>query len=83
MPIIFSPHALEMLAERNIERQWAERTVTAPDFVEADPAHADRRRAFRSVPECEGRILRVVYVQSGLDMRVITAFLDRGRSRAR
>jgi uncharacterized protein YuzE len=49
--ITYGQHALDMLRERGIEQGWVERTIAAPDFVEQDPTHADRIRAFRAVPE--------------------------------
>jgi len=78
--ILFSPHALDMLAERSIERVWVERTVREPDVAGADPLRPDRIRAFRAIPERGGRVLRVVYVQAGEDIRIITAFFDRSRT---
>ncbi len=68
-----------MLAERGIDPAWVERTVAQPDAVEPDPHHPDRVRAFRVVPERDGRVLRVVYVREDAAVRIITAFLDRGR----
>jgi hypothetical protein len=38
-------------------------------------------RAFRRIPERDGRVLRVVYVPGDDHVRVITLFLDRGRTR--
>ena len=81
MTITFSAHTLDMLAERGINRMWVERTVASPDSVEPDPIHADRTRAYRKVLERDGRVLRVVYAQAGNEVRIITVFLDRGRSR--
>jgi len=78
---IYSDHAKEMLAERGIESEWIERTVLDPDAVESDPKHADRIRAFKALPERDGRVLRVVYVRLGEAYRVITLFLDRSRRR--
>jgi len=78
---VYSDHAKEMLRERNIESEWVERTIIDPDAVESDPKHADRVRAFRALPERDGRVLRVVYVGSGEAYRVITLFLDRSRRR--
>jgi len=50
-----------MMAERAIERSWVERTVLAPDQTEPDPSHSDMVRAFRAVPERDGRVLRAWY----------------------
>jgi hypothetical protein len=77
----YSHHALAMLAERGIGREWVERTLLSPDVVEPDPRHPGRLRAFKALPERDGRILRVVYVRTGEDYRIITLFLDRGRQR--
>lgn len=79
MIVTYTQHAIDMLAERGIERAWVERTILQPDAIEPDPRHGDRQRAFRIVPERDGRVLPVVYAQSGQECRVITLFLDRGR----
>ena len=70
-----------MLAERDIDPAWVEGTVLAPQVTEPDPRHAARTRAFRAVPERDGRVLRVVPERTGNTVRIITLFLDRGRSR--
>ncbi|HEX2555520.1 MAG TPA: DUF4258 domain-containing protein [Microvirga sp.] len=79
--VSFGRHALDILAERGIERAWVEHTLRAPEAVENDPRHAGRMRAFRAIPERGGRVLRVVYVSTGDALHVITCFLDRGRRR--
>ena len=76
-------HAREQMVRRDIDSTWVERTVLAPETTEPDPKHPDRVRAFRSIPERDGRVLRVVYVPEGEHYRVLTAFLDRTRSRKR
>ena len=75
----FTAHAVAMMAERAIERVWVERTVLAPDQTEPDLSHPDTVRAFRTVPERDGRVLRVVYRRTDTHLRIITTFLDRGR----
>lgn len=77
----YSSHAVEMLGSRGIEREWVERAILAPDDSEPDPKHADRTRAYKRLPERDGRVLRVVYVRQSETYRVITLFLDRGRRR--
>ncbi|MBI3702728.1 MAG: DUF4258 domain-containing protein [Rhizobiales bacterium] len=79
--VIFTQHAETMLAERSIERQWVDRTVAEPDAIEPDPERNNVFRAFRSIPEHQGRVLRVVYALSGNQIRIITAFFDRARNR--
>ncbi|MCG5246641.1 DUF4258 domain-containing protein [Methylorubrum extorquens] len=81
MKVVYGTHALDTLAERAIERAWVERTLLSPESIEPDPIHPDRMRAFRALPERDGRVLRVVYVPIPSGARVVTMFLDRGRRR--
>lgn len=80
MKLVHGTHALDTLAERGIEA-WVERTLSSPESVEPDPVHPDRMRAFRALPERDGRVLRVVYVPIPGGARVVTMFLDRGSRR--
>jgi hypothetical protein len=77
--INFTRHAADMLAERGIERQWVDLTVNEPDAIEPDSERGNVFRAFRSIPERQGRVLRVVYALSENQIRIITAFFDRSR----
>ncbi len=80
MPCLtYTRHARDMLRERRIEESWVERTVLQPESVETDVRHPERSRAFRRVPERDGRMLRVVYAREEDDLRIITVFLDRTR----
>lgn len=83
MEVTYSAHAVDMLIERKIEREWVERTIVSPESTEPDPIHKTRWRSYRAIPERDGRVLRVVYTVSGSNYRVITIFLDRGRGRNR
>jgi hypothetical protein len=79
--LIFTQHALDMLVERRIERTWVELTIRTPDAAEPDPTRPDVTRAFRRIPERDGRILRVAYVSNGDIVRILTVFFDRARRR--
>jgi hypothetical protein len=82
MKIKLTKHAQAMLSEREIAREWIERTVLGPETVEPDARQPDGSRAFRSIPENGGKVLRVVYVRDGDDsVRILTAFFDRSRSK--
>ena len=62
MKVQLTRHAETMSVEREIALEWVERTVNAPEVVENDPVQPGASRAFRSIPENGGRVLRVVYV---------------------
>ncbi|MGU3362418.1 DUF4258 domain-containing protein [Methylobacterium sp. M6A4_1b] len=79
--IILIDHADQRLARRNLERAWIERTVTASEMEEPDPDHPGRVRAFRSLPERDGRVLRVMDELIGGELHVITVILDRKQTR--
>lgn len=76
---VYTVHARNTLRERELSPEWAEATVLMPDTDEPDPTHPERRRAYRTLPERDGRTLRVVYVRQDHICRIVTAFLDRGR----
>ena len=82
MRITYGAHAIDMMTERGLDREWIERTLIAPDATEPDPTHPKQVRTFRAVPERDGRILRVIYVPTEDGARVVTAFLDRNRRRS-
>ncbi|WP_152565867.1 DUF4258 domain-containing protein [Devosia riboflavina] len=76
--IVYTAHALTAMRERDVPKEWVERTVLQPDWTEPDPRDPAAVRYFRSIVECEGRHLRVVLVQTDQNTRILTAFLDRG-----
>jgi hypothetical protein len=75
--IIYTRHAEEMLAERNIARAWVEATIAAPEIVIPDPKRPTVHRAYRRITEHGGRYLLVAYVQGPDSVRVVTVFFDR------
>ncbi|GLS46929.1 DUF4258 domain-containing protein [Methylobacterium brachythecii] len=81
MLFTYGPHAVDNLDDRQIQREWVERTVTEPEILEPDKTYPDRLRAFRALPERDGRVLRVVYLPTDDGAHIITMFLDRGRRR--
>lgn len=77
----FTHHAETVMAQRGIERAWIVRVVLAPDWIRPDTVDPALTRAFGRIPERDGRVLRVVYSRAGDDLRIVTAFLDRGARR--
>ena len=73
----YSKHADRRLSERGIPKAWVEATMAAPDYQTPDPKDPRLTRAYKRLSEAGGRVLRVVYVSTGMDTLIITAFLDR------
>jgi hypothetical protein len=76
-PIRFTAHAEVRLARRGLSREWVEAAVEAPQWWEPDPGDAAVERRFRRIDDAGGRILRVACVETGDEIRVITALFDR------
>jgi len=68
-------HFKDMLSERGIKLEWADRTVQEPEKVED---HDDGTRHFiKQIPEFENRWLRVIVNITVIPEKRITAFFDR------
>ena len=76
-PLHFTAHAQTVILERQLEWAWIEHPVRDPDWRETDPSGPPTERRFRRIPECTGRVLRVICLESEEEIRIITAFLDR------
>ncbi|MGE0502678.1 MAG: DUF4258 domain-containing protein [Rhizobiaceae bacterium] len=77
-PIRYTRHAETVLEERKINRDWVETTLFTPDWDSIDPAAPEITRRYRPVPERDGRILRVVFVETPDEIRILSAYFDRG-----
>jgi hypothetical protein len=73
----YTQHAEDSIVERELERDWIERTVADPDWSVADPRNPGIERRFRAIPEFGGRILRVACLENADEIRILTAFFDR------
>lgn len=62
--IRFHPHALVRIAERQLRREWVEATVIAPDRTAPDLDDPTVTRAFRTISQAQGRVLRVATGQT-------------------
>ncbi len=72
LPIRYTSHAETVLAERAIDKVWVERTVRNPEWRELNPGgDMAVERRFKPVPERGGR------VETGQEIRILSAFLDR------
>ena len=73
-------HVARRVEERHLLLTWIEAAVFAPDWTTQDP-DPSLTRSFKSIAEAGGRVLRVVHRPDGADIRVVTAFFDRGARR--
>jgi hypothetical protein len=81
MPPSFTRRAVEVMNERGIYPHWVEKVVEAPERLEPDVQDPARSLAFGRMAEFGNRWLRVVYVETNGQVRIITAFFDRGMER--
>lgn len=70
-----SIHFKDMLKERGIKREWADRAILDPDRIEN---HVDGTRHFiKQIPEHGNRWLRLVVNVKGSPEKRVTVFFDR------
>jgi hypothetical protein len=79
-PIRFTRHALARMAQYGIAAALTERAVRSPEWTEPDPTPPVQRR-FLTLPELQGRVLRVACVEEQDHIRVLSAFPDRNARR--
>ena len=76
-PLSFSLHALDVIEERQIAKEWVQLAVDRPDLTMADRNDPELEHALARIPAREGRVLRVVYNRRADLVLVVTAFFDR------
>lgn len=79
--ITFSAHALDVLEERMIKKEWVQRVMYAPTRLVPDSEDPQVLHALAPIPEKGGRVLRVIYNADTVPFRVVTAFFDRSARR--
>ena len=79
MELEFSKHAIRVLAERKISREWVEHTVREPELRQPDPNDPFVERFFRRIPENGDRTLRVAVNIRVAPWRVVSVFFDRSK----
>ena len=76
-PVRFTRHAEDVMVERQLDRNWIERTAREPEWFHPDPRRAGVERRFRTIPEFGHRVLRVACIETEQEIRVLTVFFDR------
>jgi hypothetical protein len=79
VPFTLTAHAARELARREIPVEWVARALAHPEKTESDRADPELRHALARIPEFGGRVLRVVYNDSAVPRRIVTAYFDRGQ----
>jgi len=80
-PLRYTTHARDALVERDLDPMWVEATVREPEWSSPDPQHLNVERRFRTIPEFNGRVLRVACLETADEIRIITVFFDRDARR--
>jgi hypothetical protein len=75
--IVWTRHAKDVCTERDIAEEAVSRALLSPEWREPDARTPGAERRFLSLPERDGRVLRVVCFETETEIRVLTAFLDR------
>jgi hypothetical protein len=76
-PLSLTAHAEDAILERNLDRNWVERTVWEPEWYHPDPHRPGVERRFLAIPEFGGRVLRVACLETADEIRILTVFFDR------
>lgn len=76
MNLVYTQHALQRMAKRQLQREWVERAVATPARIEPDEYDATLEHRLVLVPELANRALRVI-VSKDEPRRVISVYLDR------
>lgn len=77
MELIFTVHARQVMAEREIPVDWVQRTVGAPALRSRDPYDEEVDRFYLPIVERGDRVLRVAVNVTSDPWRVVTVFFDR------
>ena len=75
--LVYTEHALNAMAEREVSPDWIRQAVTAPDLRAPNPNDPDSEFFFRRSPEQGDRVLRVVVNTNAAPWRVVTVYFDR------
>lgn len=72
MTLEYTRHAVQVMEERVIPREWVELAVAEPALRTPDPSDPEVERFFRHVPEHGGRVLRVAVNTRVVPWRVVS-----------
>jgi hypothetical protein len=76
-PYVFTAHALDVMEERGIRKEWVVRILDEPGGLVDDRADPALIHAIGPIAEHGDRVLRVVYNSRTEPWRVVTVYFDR------
>ena len=77
MQLEFTKHAVHVMAERAISKEWVEQAISEPVLRNPDPYDEEVERFFFRIAERGDRVLRVAVNTRVAPWRVVTVFFDR------
>lgn len=72
-------HARDALKKRKIAREWMERTLSAPEWIEKDSMDEHLEHRLARIGEFGNRTLRVIVNIRTAPPRIVTVYFDRRR----
>lgn len=76
MDYVLTEHAQKRLRKRKIAIEWIAATLEHPARTENDPDDPELAHALRAIPERGFRVLSVIYNESVVPVRVVTAYFN-------
>ncbi len=76
MDFILTGHAQKRIRKRRIAPEWIAATLASPARTESDPDDPALVHALRPIPERGFQVLRVIYNETAVPVRVVTAYFD-------
>jgi uncharacterized protein DUF4258 len=81
MKYVLSEHARGAIAKRGILLEWLEEALVSPEYSEPDRLDPELEHRLLRVADSGGRVLRVIVNVKCAELRVVTAYFDRGRKK--
>jgi hypothetical protein len=75
----YTKHAVHVMGERMIAREWVEAAVADPTLRATDPSVPGVERFFRRIPEHGDRVLRVAVNTRVVPWLQVSVFFDRNK----
>jgi hypothetical protein len=81
MEYILTKHAVDVIAEREINPDWVEFVLQHPNYQLADDDDGSLTQYFARIADHGNRLLRVVVNTEAVPNRVVTCYFDRTKGK--